>query len=692
MGILKREILDDGVRRSATSMVWVGILIMWLISMALVVSTIDKSMLKIGVCLGIFIIFSAWGHVVLYPIHYKKGRILEGFVWSTISGVAIASLITSGLVYIIGWNLLIIFVSVTLLPGLMLYVLITRVEQNNKSQTYQNPDPKILLMTLVVVTLFFYFPFKNLGVLVGDKYLYVWLFGHDFINRMVHVNSLSAGLPLDSFFFAGEKLSYYWLAYVFPALLRNLDWMKLETKEILQITQLLYALLATAGLVVFINGLVRQKRLVGMLTFMTFCCYSYVWFLTVPLEFLRRQYGDLSVNVFGYNLVGFSGFSHAFYRFFLVEPQATLGIGLVLMILSLYKRKESMYVFGIIGLLLGLLFGVEATNGIMLILWFTGMSLVMLFSDSKERYSMGKKHGFSLICGALICSILFAIEMYSFHTGSGVLRLSLNWFPVITGPLYFIFAYGPMFLFGIAGLFKIVRERERVDHWGYHYILLFGISIFFVFFIASPTELHFGLLKATRIIPVCLLVFSAYYFEKISGSQKLSRIVMTLMLMGLPSLFTDNFIASDISNPSTYLRSSDMEAAKWIKRNLPRAAVLQAEPNYPGGEKGYNPKYAYSFIPIFSERPTGIGEWKVSSQEHSKGNEVRHRFHSVIEMFSTTNLDEGIDIIKRYNIAYIYIGELERTLYPNGVAKFLNSEHFQLIYSKGKVSIYKHVW
>jgi hypothetical protein len=113
--------------------------------------------------------------------------------------------------------------------------------------------------------------------------------------------------------------------------------MKLEAKEILQTTQLLYAVLATAGLVIFINGLVRQKRFVGVLTFMTFCCYSYVWFLTVPLELLRRQHGELSVNGFGYNLAGFSGFSHAFYRFFLVEPQATLGIGLILMILCLYK-------------------------------------------------------------------------------------------------------------------------------------------------------------------------------------------------------------------------------------------------------------------------------------------------------------------------------------------------------------------
>jgi uncharacterized membrane protein len=164
-----------------------------------------------------------------------------------------------------------------------------------------------------------------------------------------------------------------------------------------------------------------------------------------------------------------------------------------------------------------------------------------------------------------------------------------------------------------------------------------------------------------------------------------------LILLGLPSLFSDNFIASDIYSRSTYVCYSDMEAAKWIKRNVPKEAIIQAEPNYPEKQGDNTSLYPYSFIPIFAERRTAIGEWRVSHQEHSRTNEVGKRFHSIKKMYSTPNLGESVEIIRRYKIDYIYIGELEREMYPDGMAKFMNSNHFQLIYSKGNVAIYKFV-
>jgi hypothetical protein len=423
--------------------------------------------------------------------------------------------------------------------------------------------------------------------------------------------------------------------------------------------------------------------------FLALCCYSYVGLLTAAFGWMKKLNAEISLNLLGYDLAGFSGFSHSFYRFFLVEPQATLGIAVMLMIFSLYDKKGTFYEFIVMGLLLGLLFGVEATNWIMIFLWFVGMSLFMVYRNKGERYTIAKKHLCTLICGGLICLLLFAIEMYSFKTGQGVLKLAVNWLPVITGPFYFILAYGPIFLFGIAGLYRILKQRESLDHSAYHYILLFGISIFFVFFITNPTEAHFGLLKATRIIPICLLVFSAYLFQSSFQAKKLSKIIVVLMLLGLPSLFTDNFIASDVSNPSTYVRYSDMEAASWMKKNLPRGAIVQAEPNYPGAENGKQPKYAYSFIPIFAERRTAIGEWKVSSQEHSKPNEVGERFHSVKKMLSRQDANESIKILERFKIQYVYVGELERRLYRNGIEKFENKADFDLVYSGDNVSIFK---
>ena len=669
----------------------VGIFSLWLICMGLVASIMDKNFLRIGICLGIFVGFSAWGHVLVFPLHYKKREFLNGFIWGGISGIAIASLITSVIVYVIGWNLLAIFGAVTVLPLFCFGFLWRRTDWNTSPVPDQGPDLGILFAALLIVTFFFYFPFKNLGALVDGKYLYAWLFGHDFINRMVHVDSLSRGLPLESFFFAGETLSYYWLAYVYPALLHNIKGTALEIQQLLELTQLFYSLLAAAGLVVFLNGFIKEKRILIFLILLALVCYSYVGLSTMVVKGWGWLSGKEYLEVYGYKSTGFSGFSHSFYRFFLVEPQATLAIPVMLMIFSMYGTNRTLYGFGIMGLLLGFLFGVEATNGIMTMLWFICAGLYSFATNWQDRFSIGARHFCSILCALLVYVALFSIEMYSFKTGKGALQLAPNWFALRMGALYFPLAYGPGLFLGIAGLIKLYRQRERHDHWAHHYVILLAISLFFVFFIKNPTEPHFGLLKAARIIPICLLILTAYFLRSHLRTAKIGKSILVLLILAFPSIITDNMVASDISNPSTYVRLSDMEAAKWMKKNLLKEAIIQAEPNYPGAENGQFPKYAYSFIPVFAERRTAIGEWKVSSQEHSKPDEVSERFHSIKKMYSNNSVNECIEILKRYGIFYVYVGELERRLYRDGITKFEDNMNFNLIYSKGNVSVFRFV-
>jgi hypothetical protein len=279
--------------------------------------------------------------------------------------------------------------------------------------------------------------------------------------------------------------------------------------------------------------------------------------------------------------------------------------------------------------------------------------------------------------------------MYSLKTGRGALQFALNGFAFRMGLLYFPLAYGPTLFFGIAGLIKFYKQRAKRDLWPYHYMILLGIGFFFAFFIKNPTEPHFGLLKATRIIPISLLMLAAYFLQGHLQAGRMRKGIAILLVLAFPSLITDNIVASDISNPSTYVRVPDMEAAEWIKENLPKAAIIQSEPNYPGAENGKFPKYAYSFIPIFAERRTAIGEWKASSQEHSKPDEVSERFHSIKRMYSTRSVKECVEILNRYGISYIYVGELERKLYRDGIDKFENKMNFDLAYSKNGVSVFR---
>ena len=238
--------------------VFLGIL--WALSVGLVLSAVGCGPSSAVMCVAVLILLSAWGHVAVFPLYYRKGRLLEGFVWGCISGVTIASLIISVIVYVAGWNIALIFAAVSVAPAVLFSYIWFSSEKKDEAASLEKGDLVILFCALLIVTLFFYFPYKNLGALVGDKYLYAWLFGHDFINRIIHVESLSRGIPLGSMTFQGEYLSYYWLAYVFPSLLHNLNVISLDIRQILQVFLLFYSLLATAALVLFLKTYIHNNH------------------------------------------------------------------------------------------------------------------------------------------------------------------------------------------------------------------------------------------------------------------------------------------------------------------------------------------------------------------------------------------------------------------------------------------------
>lgn len=668
-----------------------GLYFLWIVAFFSLSSVVSDSIIDVGICLAIFLAIPIWGHISMFPIFYKKGLIFEGIIWGSVSGLAISSLITAVVVYNWGWNISIIFISIFVVPCVLFIVLYMKKFRSNKYSRVPSIASNVVLpMALIIVTIFLYYPFKYLGILVGDKYLYAWLFGHDFIIRMVHVDSLSHGVPLQSYFFAGEKLSYYWLAYVYPALIHNISFIMLDTKQILQLTQVFYSILTVAALVLFINNFVKNKITLLISTILALCCYSYVGLYNIASTSYNLLADHTSVELFGYKADNFSGFSHSFYRFFLVEPQGTLAVAIIILILSLYEKDGSNYRYGILGIFVGILFGIEATNGIMLILWFLLTGAFAIYKQPNAKLIIVMKHIYAVLCASFIYGVLFLIQMYDFHTGSKALQLGANKLAILGGPIYFFIIYGPLLIFGIIGSVMYYKNDSKNNDSIRHYFNLLLIGIFFTYFIINPTEPHFGLFKATRILPICLIVLSVYYLDNLKISNNSILFIIVVMLLASPTLFTDISVASSISTPSTYVRHDDMTAALWIKNNLPGDAIVQAEPNYPESDRMIAPKYSYSLIPIFAERKTAIGEWKVSSQEHGKVADVSMRFHSIRRMYSTTDISECIEIIRKYGINYIYIGKLENELYKEGIIKFKNNYYFELTYYNNNVSVYKY--
>ena len=86
-----------------------------------------------------------------------------------------------------------------------------------------------------------------------------------------------------------------------------------------------------------------------------------------------------------------------------------------------------------------------------------------------------------------------------------------------------------------------------------------------------------------------------------------------------------------------------------------------------------------------------IGEWKVSRMQVVNDTTLLwRRYRDVNTLFSSEDVQPALELVKNYQIDYIYLGPRELKLYSPGCLKFgEHPELFQPVYSQNGVTIYK---
>ena len=91
--------------------------------------------------------------------------------------------------------------------------------------------------------------------------------------------------------------------------------------------------------------------------------------------------------------------------------------------------------------------------------------------------------------------------------------------------------------------------------------------------------------------------------------------------------------------------------------------------------------------------PTVIGwKWHQEQQRWAYRREVSNRIQDVSTMFSSTETELTVKLLKKYNVKYIYVGQVERLYYPHdGLEKFNETLAylFEKIVVNDKVTIYR---
>lgn len=131
----------------------------------------------------------------------------------------------------------------------------------------------------------------------------------------------------------------------------------------------------------------------------------------------------------------------------------------------------------------------------------------------------------------------------------------------------------------------------------------------------------------------------------------------------------------------------DRDGIRWLRENVNGSPVV-AE----GNTDPHNYRWG-SRISIYTGLPTIIGwGWHQTQQRLGEQAAVHRRLGDVRTLFTTRDHRRASDILRHYNVEYIYVGRLERLYYPpEGLAKFdaMGDLGVRLAYTNPQVKIYR---
>jgi YYY domain-containing protein len=139
-------------------------------------------------------------------------------------------------------------------------------------------------------------------------------------------------------------------------------------------------------------------------------------------------------------------------------------------------------------------------------------------------------------------------------------------------------------------------------------------------------------------------------------------------------------------NGTAYLWSlhpADYEAILWLDRNVHGSPVVLEMPGV---------TYTYSSrISSLTGLPTVIGWGTHEIMWRSDWSGVGERTGDTDAIYSTLDAQQAIGLLGKYNVKYVFVGELEKGKYSSvGLAKFNSRQDlFHKIYDKGGVQIYE---
>jgi YYY domain-containing protein len=254
-------------------------------------------------------------------------------------------------------------------------------------------------------------------------------------------------------------------------------------------------------------------------------------------------------------------------------------------------------------------------------------------------------------------------------------------------------------VFILIPLYGIIRFKEREENFVLLLILTASMIILLseLFYVvdAMPLPRFNTLMKLHLEVWVfwgAASAYGVYYFIRKSGIDRNIKIIWSLILVFLIFASLIHPVASITSwtsgktffgtdtrgtlDGTAYLKQTNMGdylAINWINRNIKGMPVILEAP---GGAYEYS-----SQISTMTGLPTVIGWTSHEYMWNNKWGKIDERVKDIDIIYSTNDTKKAVELLKKYNVEFVYIGDNEVNKYPNnGLAKFVNEEYFELVY------------
>ncbi len=188
--------------------------------------------------------------------------------------------------------------------------------------------------------------------------------------------------------------------------------------------------------------------------------------------------------------------------------------------------------------------------------------------------------------------------------------------------------------------------------------------------------------------------FAVYWLSR-RKSWLRSALQVTFWLLFVMAMFypvlgnvsrAGNFDHSPTLDGTAYLSGSqpdDHAAVAWLNENVDGAPIILEAPGTGGSSYVYEGRIA-----ALTGLPTLLGWAGHEGQWRGSYDVQRAREPDIETIYSTLDLEQALTLLDKYDITYVYVGQLERTKYDaRALDKF--RQFMDIVYQKGNVTIYK---